>query len=73
MDIEELPANVRFAFLTMSQLACNLKLEGHDKDFFVSFAGEIWDSMLLTGAKELQEIILEYMQQDIVKMTKGKI
>ncbi len=54
-----------FSFMAMMQVALKLKQEGKTKEFFVGFAAEIWDSLEMNDADELQNILSNRMMSDL--------
>jgi len=65
IDIENLPPKLQFCVLAMFRSAINFKDMKMDKEFFVSFANEIWESMELTGVEYVREVIDGKMRIDI--------
>lgn len=50
----ELPADAERLYIMMTQAALGFLNRGLDKDKYVMFASEIWDSMEMSNPKELQ-------------------
>jgi len=71
MDIEGLPPKLQFVFMAMMKSAISFKEMERDKEFFLNFAQEIWDSMEMSNFEELKEIIDGKMRQDIQPYVKS--
>lgn len=65
INLESLPKPVQFAYISMTQSAIYFKECGHDKNFFLSFCDEIWNSMELSNLEYLKETLQEKMKKDI--------
>ena len=65
IDIENLPAPLQFAYIGMTKSAIYFKEMGRDKDFFIAFAKEIWNSMEMTDLDYLKDVLEEKMEKDI--------
>ena len=65
MDIENLPPKLQFVFMAMMQSAIHFKEMDKDKEFYLEFAKEIWNSMELSDFDYLKETIMGKMRKDI--------
>lgn len=65
MDIDDLPPKVQFCFLAMLKSAIAFKEMKKDKEFFLGFSEEIWNSMELSDLDYLNETIEGKMKKDI--------
>jgi predicted AAA+ superfamily ATPase len=79
IDLEKLPPAIQFAYIAITKTAIIFKEMEKDKNFFILFCKEIWDSMELTDVKKLDSILEGKMQKDIkpyvedyIKKSKGK-
>jgi|HubBroStandDraft_2_1064218.scaffolds.fasta_scaffold00031_54 hypothetical protein len=70
MNIEDMPRNLQFVFISLLRSAIIIKEEGKDKKFFINFASEIWEKMNLNDIEDLKNILSEYLKADIEKMMK---
>lgn len=68
MKLDDLPASVKFMYMSMTQTAIYLKEMGRDRDYFVKFAKEIWDTMELNDMQTLKSALREQMEKDIKNM-----
>ena len=64
---QELPPEAIFLYVCLTQGALKVHELGRDKKYFLKFAGEIWDSMLLSDPDTLKQTLMEYVAQDIQK------
>jgi hypothetical protein len=71
MDIENLPPKIQFVFIAMMQSAIELKEMDKDKEFYLDFAKEIWESMELSDFDYLKEVIMGKMRKDIESHVKS--
>ena len=65
MDIKNLHPTMQFLFMAMMKSAIMVKEIGQEKQFFVNFAEEIWNSMEMSDLTELKDIIDGKMRDDI--------
>lgn len=65
MDIDDLPNPIKFAYISMSRSAIHFKKTGKDRDFFVEFAREIWNSMELSDIDDLKNVLEQKMESEI--------
>lgn len=65
IDLENLPAPLQFTYIAMTRSAIYFKEMGQDKDFFLSFSEEIWNSMEMTDIEYLKSVIGGKMRKDI--------
>ena len=65
LDLKDLPAQTKFAYLAMTRSAIFFKEDGYPKDLFVKFAEQIWDSMELSDFQTLKDTIDDVMKHDI--------
>jgi len=66
IDIENLPPDAQFAYITMTKTAISFKEKGMDKNFFLYFSEEIWNSMELSDLEHLKNVLEEKMQKDLL-------
>lgn len=64
-DIENLPAPLQFAYIAMTKSAIYFKEMGQNKEFFLGFCDEIWNSMEMTDLKHLKDVLEGKMRKDI--------
>jgi hypothetical protein len=57
IDLEKLPDTIQFIFLNMTLSAIYMKEMKRDKEFFVNFASDIWDSMEMSDLDSLKKIV----------------
>lgn len=65
MDIENLPDSIKFFYISMTQSAIYFKEMGQQKDVFLSFCEEIWDSMEMTDLENLKSVLSRKIRGDI--------
>lgn len=65
IDLENLPPSLQFVYLAMTRSAIYFKEMDRDKDFFLAFCEEIWNSMEMTEIEKLKSILSEKMEKDI--------
>ena len=65
IDFEKLPTPLRFTYLAMTGCAISFKEMGREKDFFIAFAEEIWNSMEMTDLDYLKDVLEGKMKKDI--------
>lgn len=65
MNIKNLPPTLQFVYIAMTKSAIHFKEMDRDKDFFLAFCEEIWNSMELTDLEYLKNVLNEKMKKDI--------
>lgn len=73
IDLENLPAQLQFAYLAMTKTAIYFKEMGREKDFFLAFCDEIWNSMEMTDLKYLKDTLDGKMKKDIAPYVESYI
>lgn len=59
-----------YAYIAMTKVALSMKKKGFGKEFFVDFASEIWDSMLLSKDEDIERILHDKMMADLARFMK---
>ncbi len=72
IDIENLPGELKFAYIAMTKSALFFKQIGRDKNFFLMFCDEIWKSMELSDMHDLNDVLQKSMQKDVESYIKSK-
>jgi hypothetical protein len=65
MDLENLPPQIQFAFISMLKSAIDFKESGKKEKDFLQFAKGIWETMEMSDLKDLKEIIIGKMRKDL--------
>ncbi len=65
MDLENLPPQIQFAFISMLKSAIDFKEMGENEKKFLEFAKGIWETMEMSDLQDLKEIIVSKMQKDL--------
>ncbi len=65
MEFKSLPPAMQFLYMAMTKSAIIVKEIGKDKEFFIDFAYEIWNSMEMSDFQELKDVIDGKMRDDI--------
>lgn len=73
IDIENLPTALQFAYIAMTQSAIYFKEMGQEKEFFLAFCDEIWNSMEMTDLNYLKKVLEGKMKKDIEPHIKSYI
>ncbi len=64
---QELPPEAIFLYVCLTQGAIKVHELGRDKKYFIRFAGEIWDAMLMSDPETLKQQLTEYAAEDLLK------
>ncbi len=67
---KKLDSDASFLYIALTQAAIKVHETGRDKDFFIEFCKEIWESMLLSDTDTLKEILIQYTVDDLKKKLK---
>lgn len=65
MNIEDLVDPVNFIYVAMTQSAISFKESGKNKDYYLSYCDEIWNSMELLELETLKDILKTYVKNEI--------
>lgn len=65
IDLDTLPLQAQFAYIAMTKTAIFIKEIGKDKDYFLDFCGEIWNSMEMSDLDTLKDVLQEKMKRDL--------
>ncbi len=72
MDIKNLPLDVKFIYMAMTQSAIYMKKLKYDKESFINFASEIWESMNLNNIDDLESTLKNVMEKDVESYLKNR-
>ncbi len=67
LDLENLPIQVQFCYISITKSAIFFKEMDKEKDFFLSFCDEIWKSLELTDLEYLKDVLNGKMKKDVDK------
>lgn len=65
MNIDNLPPKLKFCYIAMTKSAIYFKEMDQNKQFFLNFCDEIWNSMELSDLKEIKDTLDRKMEKDI--------
>ncbi len=64
LNLDKCP-RTKFLYMAMTKCALTIKSMDKNKEDFMDFAAEIWDSMILSDENYLNEFLNQSMKEDV--------